>query len=100
VTSACRLIFSPRSAADLNDIADYIARDNPGRAATFIVELETLCRGIAAAPAFHPARDDLAPGARMAVYGRYLIFYRHFPQDSLVRIERVLHGARRLPGLL
>jgi len=31
--------LSPRAAADLEEIAEYIARDNPIRAATFVAEL-------------------------------------------------------------
>jgi toxin ParE1/3/4 len=46
------------------------------------------------------ARIDLAPGVRMAVHGRYLVFYRDLPADNAVRVERVLHGARNLPRLL
>jgi ParE toxin of type II toxin-antitoxin system, parDE len=35
-----RLLLSPRAAADLEEIADYIARDNPPRAVSFLLELE------------------------------------------------------------
>jgi len=60
--------FSPKSRQDLFDIGDYIAR------------------------------DDLAPGLRMAALDRYVIFFRVI--DGVVRIERVLHGARNLPVVL
>jgi plasmid stabilization system protein ParE len=33
-----RLIFSPRAAADLEAIGDYIAHDNPARAISFLEE--------------------------------------------------------------
>ena len=45
-----RLLFSPRAAADLDEISAYIARDNPARAATFIAELEVRCRAVARRP--------------------------------------------------
>ncbi len=35
----------------------------------------------------------------MAVYGRYLIFFRELPMDDIVRVERVLHSARNLRRL-
>ncbi len=35
-----RLQFSPKSADDLEEIGDYIARDNPVRAASFVDEIE------------------------------------------------------------
>ena len=95
-----RLRLSPRAAADLEEIADYIARDNPVRAATFVDELEPKCRAVAASPELNPARNDLAPGMRMAVHGRYLVLYRDLPDEDTVRIERVLHGVRNLPRLL
>ena len=79
---------------------DYIARDNPIRAATFIAELEAKCRTVATAPELYPFRTDLAPGLRMAAHGRYLVLYRDIPAQNAVRIERVLHGARDLPRLI
>lgn len=85
---------------DLEEIAEYIARDNPIRAASFVAELEGKCRAVATAPDLYPARDDLAPGLRMAVHGRYLVLYRDLPGANSVRVERVLHGARNLPRLL
>ena len=94
-----RLLLSPRAAADLEEIADYIARDNPTRAASFINELEGKCRSAAATPDLYPARPELAPGIRMAVHGRYLVFFRDLPAENTVRIERVLHSARNLPRL-
>jgi toxin ParE1/3/4 len=100
VSAPRRLLLSPRAAADLEDIAEYIARDNPERAATFIEELEATCRAVAATPDIYPARPDLAPGLRMAVHGRYLVLFRELPGQSAVRVERVLHGARNLPRLI
>ena len=95
-----RLLLSPRAAADLEHIADYIARDNPKRAASFIAELERVCRSAAATPELYRARSDLAPGLRMAVHGRYLVLFRDLAGQDTVRVERVLHGARNLPRLL
>jgi toxin ParE1/3/4 len=82
---------------DLEDIGDYIARDNPSRAVSFVRELERECRRVAKRPAAFPARDDLAPGIRMAVHGSYLIFFR--VTEKTVRVERVIHGARNLSNI-
>ncbi len=94
-----QLLLSPRAAADLEEIADYIARDNPIRAASFIAELEAKCRAVAASPELYPTRADLAPGLRMAVHGRYLVLYRDLAGENTVRVERVLHSARNLSRL-
>ncbi|HEX3411917.1 MAG TPA: type II toxin-antitoxin system RelE/ParE family toxin [Stellaceae bacterium] len=91
-----RLVFSPRAEADLEEIGDYIARDDPARAISFLDELRAHCDHIAATPASYPAREDLAAGLRMAVHGRYLVLFRS-DLDG-VRIERIVHGARRLRG--
>lgn len=95
-----RLLLSPRAAADLEEIAEYIARDNPIRAATFVAELEAKCRAVAEAPELYPTRTDLAPGLRMAVHGRYLVLYRDLRSENTVRVERVLHSARNLTRLI
>lgn len=79
---------------------DYIARDNPSRAASFVAELQAKCRAAADKPELFPARPDLAPGLRMAVHRRYLIFFRDLPGADAVRIERVLHSARDVARLL
>jgi toxin ParE1/3/4 len=57
-----RLVFSPRAEADLEGIGDYIARDNPARAISFLDELRAHCDRIAATPGSYPAREDLAAG--------------------------------------
>lgn len=95
-----RLVLSPRAAADPEEIAEYIARDNPIRAASFVAELEAKCQAIAETPEHYPARNDLAPGLRMAVHGRYLVLYRDLSGENTVRVERALHGARKLPRLI
>jgi toxin ParE1/3/4 len=100
MTTPRRLLLSPRAVADLEEIADYIGRDNPVRAASFVAELEAKCRAVAASPELYPARGDLAPGLRMAMQGRYLVLYRDLPGQDTVRVERVLPGARNLPRLL
>jgi len=93
-----KLAFSRKAAEDLEEIGDYIARDNPRRAVSFVDEIEAQCRKVADNPYGFPERQEIAPGVRMAVYGKYLIFYRI--QRKTVRIERIVHGARRLSNLM
>lgn len=91
-----RLVLSPRAEADLEDIGDYIARDNPLRALSFVSALQEHCQRIVQTPYAFVLREDVGPGIRMALYGRYRIFFRI--EAETVRIERIIHGARRLPG--
>ena len=93
-----RVVLSPAAEDDLEDIGDTIAQDNPRRAVTFIRDIRDRCHAIAHAPRAAPRRDDIVPGLRMRVHGTYLIFYRILEEE--IRIERVLHGARDIVGLL
>ncbi|EXF91201.1 plasmid stabilization protein [Pseudomonas fluorescens HK44] len=92
-----QLLFSAMAREDLQNIALYIARDNPARARTFVAELRQRCLLLVEQPDLGVARDDCAKGLRMLSHGRYLIFYGLTEKDIL--IERVLHGARD-PGRL
>ncbi len=84
--------------ADLEEIGDYIALEDPRRAELSVDQLKAHCHRLASMPRSYPARDDIWPGLRMAVHGRYLILFRDLAEE--VRIERILHGARDLQGLL
>ncbi|GAB1393344.1 type II toxin-antitoxin system RelE/ParE family toxin [Rhodocyclaceae bacterium] len=90
--------FSPKSRQDLLDIGDYIAKDSRANARRFVGKLIDQCQRIGRAPLGYVSREDLAPGLRMAALDRYVIFFRVL--DGVVRIERVLHGARNLPAVL
>ena len=90
--------MSRRAEMDLAEIADFIARDNPGRAYRFEDELLDHARKIARAPLAYAERADLQPGLRSCAHGAYIIF---FTVDTAgVRIERILHGARNVGPLL
>jgi plasmid stabilization system protein ParE len=55
-----RLVFAPAARDDLLTIGLYIAEDNPGRADSFVAELEATARQIVEWPGSFPSR----------VYGR------------------------------
>lgn len=84
--------FSPAAERDLEEIADFIAQDNPRRALSFVVELRQAASAIEDNPLAWPERADLLAGLRMRPFGRYLIFYR--TGENGVRIERILHASR------
>lgn len=93
-----RCLYSARAVDDLDDIAGYITRDNPRRALSFIDELQQRCEQLTQFPAAAALRPDIAEGIRMVPFGRYLILYS-VAGDRLL-IERIVHGARDIPGLL
>ncbi len=90
-------VFSPVAEHDLEEIGDYIALDNPNRAVFFIREVREQCFKITDRPEAAPLRPELGEGIRMVPFGHYLIFYT--VAADLIRIERVLHGARNIPAL-
>ena len=91
-----KVVFSPAAKADLLEIALYIAQDNSVPALSFVDELEVKCLKLGQAAGIGMARPELGEGIRMLPHERYLIFYRE--QGAMLRIERVMHGARDIAG--
>ena len=88
-----KVVLAQAAIADLIAIGRYIARDNPGRAETFVQELEQKCTVLATAPRAFP----LVPlrknkDVRRRVHGNYLIFYR--VSADQIDVIHVLHGAQ------
>jgi toxin ParE1/3/4 len=89
-----KVLFSPRAETDLEEITDFIARDSPRRAISFIADIRMTCEKLVDAPSGYELQPQLDPGIRRTVHGRYLIFYSL--DAAHIRIERILHGARDL----
>lgn len=90
---------APEAVGDLKEIGRYIARDNPDRAVSYVRELRAKMERIGQHPGGYPIRDDLSTSLRSAPYQSYLIFFR-IEDGDVVRIVRVIHGARDVEGLL
>lgn len=90
--------FSRIASADLREMAAYIAKDNRPRAITFARELIRKCEGLVHQPLAYPLREDVAPGLRQALYGRYRILFR-VNRAGKIRIIRIVHGARDVSRL-
>jgi toxin ParE1/3/4 len=58
-----RLIFAPLAVADLEEISDYIALDNPPRALSFVRDLRAQSHKILDNPLAFAAREDLEGAA-------------------------------------
>ena len=84
---------------DLETIGDYIARDNPARALSFLQELRSKCLGLADMPERFPLVPRYeAAGVRRRVHRNYLIFYR--VEREKVVILHILHGAQDYSAIL
>ena len=85
--------------ADLEAIGDYIARDNPKRAVSFVRDLLHCCLDIAEMPEAWPVVPRYEHhGIRRRVHGRYLIFYRIGP--GRITILHILNGAMDVEAIL
>lgn len=86
-----RVAFSPLCDGDLEDIADYIARDSPRRALSYVIEIRRWCRALSRFPKRFPMAPEFAADVRRAIYGAYSIYYSVHGDQILV--ERILHSA-------
>ncbi len=94
-----RVVLTEEARADLEQIADYIARDNPVRARSFVQDLIASARGIGVSPlGFQLVPRYEHRNIRRRVFGAYLIFYR--VEADRVSIIHILHGARDYEALL
>jgi toxin ParE1/3/4 len=94
-----RVVFTREAEDGLEQIADYIARDNPQRAMSFVDELRASALGVVDFPTaypFVPRYERL--GIRRRVHGAYLIFFRVV--GDLILILRIINGAQDYGRLL
>ena len=85
--------------ADLEAIGDFIARDNPVRAGSFVRELYRSSLDIADMPEAWPVVPRYEHhGIRRRVHGRYLIFDRL--GNSRITILHILNGAMEVEAIL
>jgi len=94
-----RVRLSAKARTDLFEIGDWIERDSPKRAESFVDEIYDACQRLAQSPRAYrllPGHED--SGIRRKPFGNYLIFY--LAGDGIVEIVRVLHGARDYEALL
>jgi toxin ParE1/3/4 len=93
-----RLAFTPLAEQDLEAIGDYIATDNPSRAATFVRELRAQCQRISLNPPGYRLRSELGDDIRSCAHGNYAIFF--IANADEMTIIRILHGTRDIPSVL
>ena len=82
---------------DLEEIADWIARDDPTRAVATVRHLRSEFLRIAQHPLLYQLRPDIGEDARLAIIGRYVALF--WIDGDVVRFERIVHGSRDLPAL-
>ncbi len=95
------LRYLPVAQDDLRSILDFIAQDNPSRAASFIEELDTKIGLLEEQPLLgrtprHPKLREY--GYRVLMLDAYLVFY--IIRGQAIEIHRVIHGSRNMDHLI
>lgn len=93
------VVITRKAEADLEEIGDWIAEDNPLRAIIFVQALRANCLALADIPFGFP----LVPryersGIRRRPYRDYLIFYRI--SNEAIEVLHVLHAAQDYERIL
>mgnify|MGYP001554811485 FL=1 len=88
-----RVTFTQAAEADLEEIGNFIAADDPLRAESFVGELVERCLGLAHHPLRHPLFVARAGREiRRFPHGNYVIFYSVL--TDAVEIDHIVHAAR------
>jgi plasmid stabilization system protein ParE len=96
----CKVILTPQSLDDLENIVTFIAKDNPGRARTFGNELIDRALATAAFPELGRVVPEIGePAVREIIHGAYRIIYEIFPERETIYVLRFWHGARGEPEI-
>jgi len=96
---ALRLVIAPRAQADLRDVAEYIAKEDPGAALRILVRTEKSIERLLERPFLGPAvvrppRRDL----RKLTIAPYIVFYR--VAGAELQVVRLLHSSRDVDDVL
>jgi toxin ParE1/3/4 len=98
-----RILLHDEAKADLEGIADYIARDNYRAAQMIFTAVWEATVQLARMPGLGRIREFESPELAdlrswvIKGYENYLIFYRPVPGG--IAVMRILHGARDLEGI-
>jgi toxin ParE1/3/4 len=92
--------FRPDALRDLEDIYRHICRLslNPVIANGFVGRIRDRCRRIGDAPHGGVARDDLAPGLRLAAFERTAVV-AYVVDGPFVRVTNIFYGGRDYEAL-
>lgn len=93
-----RCSFTPLAKLDVQEISSYIALRDLDAANRVTNRIVHTCQSLVNMPERGRLRNDLLPGLRSVIEGKYIIFY--FVVSDGVQIYRILHGARQIERLL
>jgi toxin ParE1/3/4 len=89
--------WTSQSKRDYREIIEYLDEHSPKAADRFADAIALKTRLLSTSPRMGRARNELHPGVRSIVVGKYLIFYRI--GSTAVEILRILYGGRDLSSI-
>ena len=89
--------FSDEAIRDLEEICEYIARNNPQAASRLFDRIRQKCKVLAGFPNMGKSYNKLDPGLRGAIIDDYIVFY--YPREDGIDVTRVTSGYRDLESL-
>lgn len=92
-----RIAYSSRACSDIEQIACYIASDNPAAADRWLDSIDRTLDLIGTQPLTGQKVDHLMPGLRCHSHGQYVLYYKLL--DDGLLLHRVLHGARKIEDI-
>ena len=97
---ACKIIWSRRALEDLRDIVVYIAAHNQTAAESFGLRLVSKVDLLTNFPRIgRVVPEEHDDDIRELIIPPYRIIYRIMPDDEVVAIARIWHGARGEPEI-
>lgn len=89
--------FSDDAIQDLDEICEYIARNNSSAASKLFDRIRERCKVVAGFPNMGKSYSKLSPGLRGFIVDDYILFY--YPREDGIDVARVVSGYRDLESL-
>lgn len=89
--------FSDEAVKDINNICEYVARQNSQSASQLFDAIRKKCNLVAEFPNMGKSFSRLSPNLRGFVVENYIVFY--YPREDGIDIVRVISGYRDLESL-
>jgi len=89
-----KVVVREAAASDLDDIFDWISRDNPRAAAELVRRIRARINRLAISGLAHVGRLGLVEGTRELVEAPYIIVYVVDEPSDEITVLAIVHGAR------
>jgi plasmid stabilization system protein ParE len=90
-----KVIIRASAEADLDDIANWIAKDSPAAATRMVASIRDHINLLETDELAHMGRPGLVEGTRELVEYPYIIIYRVDEARDEVAVLSIVHGARK-----